>query len=165
MNKNLNIFDNKIMDNLSIEAKKAKRLRRNLNIHKSYDDKCQKLLNAIGKESYIRPHMHSFDSSEELLVAIKGCFVIFTFNDIGEINEIIKFSSEKYHKSINDVYFVQIKKDTWHTVIAKTENAVLLEVKEGPFKPSSSKVFAEWSPIEDSPESSKFLKDLHILSS
>jgi cupin fold WbuC family metalloprotein len=64
------------------------------NVHRSYDDRCQKLFNAIKVNSYIRPHRHFLDPKEECLMAIKGLFVFFLLTDQGLIETVTPFGSE-----------------------------------------------------------------------
>jgi len=47
--------------------------------------------------------------------------------------------------------------DVWHTVLAKQEISILLEVKEGPFVPDEAKELALWAPQDGSAEVNGFL--------
>ena len=49
----MKIFNAEMMDNLSAEAMQNPRLRKNLNLHASYEEPSQRLLNAIEPGSYI----------------------------------------------------------------------------------------------------------------
>jgi hypothetical protein len=37
---------------------------------------------------------------------------------------------------------------TWHTVLAATDGAAFLEIKEGPYDPATAAEFAPWAPPE-----------------
>ncbi len=63
------------LDQLATRAQGSSRFRINLNIHKSYSERCQKLFNSIDAKSYIRPHRHSNGNGPETLLAVRGSFV------------------------------------------------------------------------------------------
>jgi hypothetical protein len=48
-------FSSGFLDALSQQAEQAIRNRQHKNIHQHYNDSCQRLFNAIGVNSYIRP--------------------------------------------------------------------------------------------------------------
>jgi len=145
---------------LSDEAQQSSRLRKHSNVHQSYDEPCQYILNAIGVGSYIRPHRHSFDPKFECLVAIKGHFALFKFFDDGKIKSIDQFGTEIYQANEDVSVAVLISPETWHTVVALVPGSVLLEIKPGPFSINTAKEFAQWAPKEGSNEAMKYLLDL-----
>lgn len=145
-----------------MKAKEAKRARQHQNIHLSYDDPCQRLLNAIGVGSYIRPHRHSLDPKIETLVAVRGLFALVTFDPSGEIDGIIRFGSEKYDDILAPNVGVELHPGVWHTVAALTDGAVLLEVKAGPFNPGAAKEFAPWAPEEGTDEAVHYMQSLRL---
>lgn len=61
-----------LLGSLVEKAAESPRARQHHNIHERYDDPCQRFLNAIGMDSYIRPHRHSLDPKSECLVAVRG---------------------------------------------------------------------------------------------
>jgi cupin fold WbuC family metalloprotein len=131
-----------------LKAQQASRARQHLNIHQSFDDSCQRLLNAIGVSSYIRPHRHAIDPKVESLIAVKGLFALIIFSEDGEIAEIINFGSEKFDCRYAHGVGVELAPRVWHTVVALSDSAVLLEVKAGPFNPELAKELAPWAPEE-----------------
>ena len=129
------------------------RKRKNYNIHAKNGDLCQRLFNAIGVDSYIPPHRHSLDPKQEFLIAVSGLFVLFIFDESGEVLRVIKFGSDLYRKlDINCGAGIEIPPNSWHTVIALSEHAILFEVKEDLFDPLSAKEIAPWAPAEGTPE-------------
>lgn len=54
----LMIIDDKILDELSAEAKASPRLRMNYNFHQSLDEKCHRFLNAVEPGADIPIHHH-----------------------------------------------------------------------------------------------------------
>ena len=59
---------------------------------------------------------------------------------------------------------VEIPPNVWHTVLAKQENSILLEVKEGPFVSDKAKEIALWAPRDGSAEVAGFLAKCHKFS-
>ena len=45
---------------------------------------------------------------------------------------------------------------TWHTIIARVPDAVLLELKAGPYDQNAAKEPAPWAPEEQTPEGNDF---------
>ena len=54
----LDVFSKEYLDTIISDASDSVRKRQHRNIHRSFDDKGQRLMNAIGVESYIAPHRH-----------------------------------------------------------------------------------------------------------
>jgi cupin fold WbuC family metalloprotein len=108
-------------------------------------------------DSYVRPHRHRNDPKVETLFAIRGRFLLVTFNDQGEIEEVIPFHSEKYQSSNDSGVGVEIQVGVWHTIIATEPNSILLEVKAGPFNLELSKEPAPWSPAEETEDGQAYL--------
>ncbi len=94
----MKIFDTQYLDDLICQAKARPRPRQHRNIHKSYQDSCQRLFNAIKPASYIRPHRHAAEPRQELLVEIRGSMVLVTFDNQGSVMGVLGFGSEKYGK-------------------------------------------------------------------
>ena len=59
---------------------------------------------------------------------------------------------------------VEIPSDTWHIVIARQENSILLEVKEGPVVSDEAKEFALWAALHGSVTVDSFLAKCHKFS-
>jgi cupin fold WbuC family metalloprotein len=136
-------------------------MRQHLNIHQGYEDPCQRFFNALGTGSYIRPHRHSLDPKTEDLIAIRGMFALVTFGDGGEIERIVKFGTEKFiEEGQAAAVGVELGAGTWHTVVALTDEAVLLEMKAGPFEPTAAKEPAPWAPEEGSADVEPYLRFL-----
>ena len=139
-------FSGDYLNSLINEAELSPRLRQHRNIHCSYEDHCQRFMNAICIGSYIAPHRHLLDPKDECLVAIKGLFAVIFFSDVGGVDGIKLFGTEKY---TNVSVGVEITSATWHTVLALEKKSVLLEVKAGPFDPNRAKELAPWAPSEN----------------
>lgn len=153
----VNYLSSDLLDRLILQAQQSPRQRQHLNLHENYSDNVQRLLNAIGTESYIRPHRHLLDPKPELLVAVSGLLTLLVFNDAGEIENIKRFGHDR-NKS--DCFAVELSPGDWHTVIANTSDAVVLEIKPGPFDSAAAKEYAPWAPEENSPAALEYFSYL-----
>jgi len=154
------VFSADYLDSLVEEASESPRARQHRNIHERYDDPCQRFLNAIGTDSYIRPHRHSLDPKAETLIAVRGQFALITFDDAGAILSIVRFGTE------TDAALpvgADLPPGTWHTIIALVAGAILLELKAGPFNPNAAKEPAPWAPEEGTSDAREYLERLREL--
>lgn len=154
------VITSDMVDALVIESQTSARGRQHLNLHAAYQESCQRLLNAIQCESYIRPHRHALDPRAETLFAMSGVFVLIVFDECGQVTSCKRFGSERYLEEKGIALGVEIFPREWHTVIALRADSVLLEVKAGPFDPNAAKELASWAPAEGTPESQAYLEHL-----
>lgn len=145
---------------LSARAKQSPRLRQHHNLHSSYQDPCQRLLNAIEPGSYIRPHRHKSDPKDEMLIVIRGKMALFTFDEQGLVGDITVLGAENYGADL--ACGAQLQPGDWHTVVALVSDCILLETKAGPFDPASPKDLAPWAPEEGSAAARPYLKELAL---
>lgn len=151
-------FDAMLLGDLTEQAKASPRRRQHRNIHGSYQEQVQRFFNAIEPGSYIRPHRHSRDPRDELVVAIRGEMALVTFDDDGVISKIVRFGTEKHGHDI--AVGAEVWCSTWHTVVALEPGCVLLEVKAGPFDPCCPKDFAPWAPEVGTHEAEVYVAEL-----
>ena len=154
----MKIFGSDYLNELSAKALGNPRKRQPRNIHLTSQDPCQRLFNAMEPGSYIRPHRHSSDPRDELLIAVRGSMALVTFDEVGVVSGVLRFSSNKHGE--NWAIGAEVAASTWHTVIALEPGSVLLEVKAGPFDPDQPKDLASWAPEEGSKDSSEYLRQL-----
>jgi len=156
----MNRFSASFLNSLSQEASNSPRQRQHLNLHTSYSDNCQRLINVVNGDSYIQPHRHSVDPKLETLVALQGFFSLIKFNDEGKIIHISLFGSQQYVGHSCDAFGAEVYPQEWHTIIAMTPSAILLEIKDGPFDPNIAKELALWAPKEGALESKPYFDSL-----
>lgn len=154
----MKVFTQQELNELTELAKASVRLRQHRNVHQSYQDPCQRLLNAIEPGSYIRPHRHKSDPRDEMLVAVRGLMALVTFGDDGNVTEVVRLGTERY--GVNARPLAELSSDVWHTVVALESGCVLLEIKAGPFDPDQPKDLALWAPEENSEEAQAYLSKL-----
>jgi cupin fold WbuC family metalloprotein len=125
----MKVFSSQCFEELLHSANQSQRLRAHANVHCSYTDQCQKLFNSIKTNSYIRPHRHSLYPKDECLIAVRGVFGLFEFNDQGETERITLFGSEKYSEEFSIAAGVELPAGAWHTVVPLLGDSALFEVK------------------------------------
>lgn len=144
----MKLVTSRLLDDLIANAAENKRLRLNYNIHESLSDPVQRLFIAAGLTSYFRPHKHPGKS--EFAIVIRGLFDVIVFDDEGVVTERISAGPD------TDTFGFEIPAGLYHTWIPKVEQSVFFEVKEGPYDPATSVLFAPWSPAEDSGQVKEF---------
>ena len=121
------VIDEKILNQVSAQAKASPRLRMNYNFHQSLDDKCHRFLNAVEPGTVVPIPIHRHPTKDESFVILRGKVRVTTHNDDGSIIEDVVLSQ----KSGN--YGVDIPKNVWHKLESLEAGSVIFECKEGPF--------------------------------
>jgi cupin fold WbuC family metalloprotein len=136
----MKLFSQALLDELTAKASASPRLRAHHNIHASPADRVQRFLVAAQRESYFRPHRHLTRS--ELALVIRGHFDVLTFDAKGGV-------TGRYRVGLDtpNIGF-ETPQATWHTLLAVTDGAAFLEIKEGPYDPATTSEFAPWAPPE-----------------
>ena len=153
-------FSSGFLNLLTQSAKQSSRQRQHKNIHQHYNDPCQRLFNAIGVASYIRPHRHLIDPKDECLIAVRGLMSLVLFDDIGQVQQVIRFGAQTTESQEAIGVGINLPAGVWHTVIAEVPGSILFEVKSGPFNPEQAKEYASWAPAENTPEAAEYLTEL-----
>jgi cupin fold WbuC family metalloprotein len=150
----MKIIDNHLLQKLSDQAKQSSRLRQNYNLHDSYSDPSQRLLNAMEPGSYIRPHRHLGHPKPEGFVAVRGRLALLTFDDQGMVEQVFLMGPN------GAVLGVDLPCGVWHTVVSLEEGAVFYETKPGPYQPIQPLDLAPWAPEEGSLGAGVYLEQL-----
>lgn len=123
-------IDQKLLDELTEQAKASPRLRMNYDLRDSIDDKSQRMLNAIEPGSLMPIHRHQ--KTSETVVCLRGRLV-WEFYD-----ELERMCTEMIELSPNGpVVALNVPQGQWHTVKALESGSVILECKDGPYEPQS----------------------------
>ncbi|MDD5676957.1 MAG: WbuC family cupin fold metalloprotein [Kiritimatiellae bacterium] len=144
------LLTSQLIRELGQKAAAAPRKRTNHNFHESLDDPVQRLVVAMKKGTYIRPHRHATENKWEFAVAIQGRMQIMLLNDDGSLRERIDLAPGG--RTIG----LEIPSEAWHTWLALDEDAVFFECKRGPYHPEKTNVFAPWSPPEGDPRVAEY---------
>jgi len=156
----MNMFNRNLLASMAEKAENSSKKRQHVNLHLNHSEKCQRLVNAIGRNSYIQPHRHSLDPKIETLIALSGLFALIKFNDNGVVCDVSYFGSQQYIGRSCKAFGIEILPNEWHTVIAMSADSYLFEVKEGPFFSELAKEMAPWAPEEGLPEAHQYFEGL-----
>jgi cupin fold WbuC family metalloprotein len=138
---------------LSAQARAVSRRRTHLNVHAALDEPVQRLFIAFEPGTYVRPHRHSQTNKWELVALISGSIDLLTLDDAGRVVERVQLAADAARAA-------EIPPSTWHSYVCREAGTVLLEVKEGPYIPTTAENFAPWSPAEGDPEAPAYLARL-----
>lgn len=117
-----------ILDGLTEQARVSPRLRMNMDLRNSPEDKSQRMLNAIEPGSVLPIHRHQ--KSSETIVCIKGKLVVELYDELERT-----CSDSIVLEPQGQVIAVNLPIGQWHTVHALESGTCLLEVKDGPYEP------------------------------
>ena len=118
-----------VLDKLTAEAKASPRLRMNLDLRNSAEDKSQRMLNAIEPGSPLPIHRHR--KTSETVVCLRGRLVEEFYDELERrCTEAIELSPN------GQVVALNIPAGQWHTVRALESGSVILEMKEGAYEPT-----------------------------
>ncbi len=118
----------------------APRLRTHYNLHASHEDDIQRVCMAMEPGTYVRPHRHP--DKWELLLIISGEMLVLTFDDHGKVLTRTVLSAG------GNTCGLENSARTWHAVATLAPSTVVLEVKAGPYVPTTEQDFAFWAPPE-----------------
>lgn len=117
-----------LMDSLTEQAKASPRLRMNYDLRDSEEDTSQRMLNAIEPGSPLPIHRHQ--KTSETVVCLRGRLVEEYYD------ELERRCTESIELTPNGpIAALCIPAGQWHTVRALESGTVILEVKDGPYKP------------------------------
>ena len=117
-----------LLDSLTEQAKASPRLRMNMDLRNSPEDKSQRMLNAIEPGSPLPIHRHQ--KTSETVVCLRGRLVWEFYDELERIcTDYIELSPN------GQVVALNVPIGQWHTVKALESGSVILEMKEGAYEP------------------------------
>lgn len=116
-----------LLDDLTAQAKASPRLRMNLDLRNSPEDKSQRMLNAIEPGSPLPIHRHT--KSSETVVCLRGHLREIFYDEDGTPTEVIDLRPN------GDCVALNIPIGQWHTVEVLESGTVILECKDGAYEP------------------------------
>lgn len=118
-----------LLDSLTEQAKASPRLRMNMDLRNSDKDQSQRMLNAIEPGSVVPIHRHRYTS--ETVVCLRGRLVEEYYDELERIcTEAIEL------RPGGQVVALNIPAGQWHTLRAVESGSVIIEIKDGPYKPT-----------------------------
>jgi cupin fold WbuC family metalloprotein len=136
----MKLFSATLLDELAAQAAASPRGRAHHNVHASSEELVQRFFIVANRQSYFRPHRHQTKS--ELALILRGTFDVVTFDDAGCVLARYAVGAD------GNLLGYETPRGTWHTLIAHGDGAAFLEVKEGPYDPTTATEFAPWAPAE-----------------
>ncbi|MGJ3245823.1 MAG: WbuC family cupin fold metalloprotein [Elainellaceae cyanobacterium] len=144
-----------LLDDVAHQSKLSPRLRKNYNFHE-LSERVQRFINVLQPGSYVRPHRHirSADMNGfEFFLVLQGDIGILIFDESGRVEYAERLTAQ------GSVRGIELAEGTYHTLIALAPDTVMLEMKEGPYSPSSDKEFLAAFPPEGSAEIYQLVAD------
>lgn len=121
------VIDNKVLDELTAQAKASPRLRMNYDLRNSAEDKSQRMLNAIEPGTVMPIHRHH--ASSETVVILRGKIEWVFYDDEGNETERVLLDASGWPRMLN------VERDRWHSLVCKESGSVLFECKDGAYSP------------------------------
>lgn len=119
------IIDTKILDELTDKAKTNFRLRQSLDLRNNPEDLSQRMLNALEPGTVMPKHRHK--NSSETCVCIRGHFEEYFYDENGNLTDTIDM--------VPGGAVLNIEKGQWHSLKCLESGTVLLEAKDGAYRP------------------------------
>lgn len=121
------IIDQKLLEDLSAQAKSNPRLRQAYDLRTTSNDKSQRMLNALEPGTIMPIHRHR--NTSETMVMVRGKLIERFYDDNGNItNEFVMEPCGQYP-------MVQIEAGQWHSLEVLEEGTVVFEAKDGAYEP------------------------------
>ena len=117
------IIDQKILDDLSAQAKASPRLRMNLDLRNSAADQSQRMLNALEPGTVMPIHRHL--SSSETVAILRGRICWHFYDDAGKETESVVLDAN------GDLRCLNVEKGRWYSLECLESGSVLFECKDG----------------------------------
>ena len=119
------VVTKEILDELTEKAKANLRLRCNLDLRNSAEDKSQRMLNALEPGTIMPIHRHK--ETSETCVCIRGHFEEYFYDEEGNLVDTIDM--------VPGGTVLNIEKGQWHSLKCLESGTILLEAKDGAYRP------------------------------
>ncbi|MBH0015095.1 WbuC family cupin fold metalloprotein [Pseudoalteromonas sp. NGC95] len=116
------------------QASYSPRKRAHLNLYASFDDKVQRLYIALLEGSYVEPHYHALGHQWEMFIVQSGILKVMLHHKDGSVISSFLVGDEQ------DSQAIEFKSGDVHSVECVSEQALMLEIKEGPYNEDQAKV-------------------------
>lgn len=137
----MRLFDERMIMDLYQEAENSERKRSHLLLHKSHSETVQRLLIALVKGSFVEPHYHELANQWEMFIVMRGQLRIKLYDNLGNVVNDFTAGPEL------PVSIVEFHPGDIHSVECISDQALMMEVKEGPFNPKYAKAFPNWQVV------------------
>jgi cupin fold WbuC family metalloprotein len=141
-------IDQPLFDQVAARALETPRLRRNHNLH-AEPEAVQRFLNVLQPGTYVRPHRHLRlppGAGFECFLVLQGAIGLLLLDEQGQVIQQERLEANGPLRGI------ELGEGQFHTLVALTPDAVMFELKQGPYQPTSDKDFLALFPAEGTPE-------------
>lgn len=125
----LDLFDEKMLDDLSSKALSSSRLRTNYDLRDTSEDQSQRMLNAVEPGSILPIHRHL--SSSENVIVLRGSITQEFYDEKGQLQQSVYLSATSLPRGMS------VPIGQWHRLVSNESGTVLFVVKNGPYMPLS----------------------------
>ena len=129
------IIDKSVLDELTAKAKESPRLRCNLDLRNSQEDKSQRMLNALEPGTEMPIHRHH--ASSETVVLLRGRIRWIFYDENGQETERVLLDANSENRML------VVEKDRWHSLECLESGSVIYESKDGPYHPLAADEIGE----------------------
>ena len=139
------IIDKKILDELTERAKKSPRLRMNYDLRTTPDVQSQRMLNALEPGTVLPIHRHK--ETSETVVCVRGHFEEYLYTENANANDNANVNANlnpnpngrlvltEVVDMVPGGVVLNIPAGQWHSLKCFESGTVLLEAKDGAFRP------------------------------
>lgn len=136
------IIDQKLLDELSAQAKANPRLRQAYDLRTTPEDSSQRILNAVELGTILPIHRHR--GSTETIVVLRGKVVQHYYDENG--NKTVSFVLTPYPPETSEALkpsetletcacAMSVPVDQWHALESLEDGSVIFECKDGAYEP------------------------------
>ncbi len=119
------VITKEILDELTENAKANPRLRQGMDLRNSPEDLSQRMLNALEPGTVMPIHRHR--ETSETCVCVRGHFEEYFYDSEGNLTETIDM--------VPGGTVLNIEKGQWHSLKCLESGTILLEAKDGSYRP------------------------------
>ena len=137
-------IDRELFDGVAAGAARSPRLRLNHNFHAA-SDRVQRFLNVLQPGTYVRPHSHRRELPGEGF----ECFLVLQ----GEVGLLLLDAEGRVLRgerisAAGPLHGIELADGVIHTLVALSPDAVMMEIKQGPYRAIADKDFLPGFPPE-----------------
>ena len=144
-----------LLDELAAKAAASPRGRAHHNIHPAPEDPVQRFVVVALANSYFRPHRHPLRG--ELAVLLRGQVDVLVF----DAERTCAVASCRWRRG-RRASRTRPSREPGTRSLPGSDGCAFLEVKQGPYDPTTASEFAPWAPAEGTPQVPQFLQWLRV---
>lgn len=121
------IINKELFDSLTEQAKSSARLRYGMDMRTTPQDQSQRLLNALEPGTVMPIHRHQ--ETTETVVILRGRLKWMYYDEQGNLTDNFLLDAA------GDIRGVSVPKEQWHSIECLESGTIIMEAKDGPWKP------------------------------